>query len=73
MVWTLIEFLMLSMIQNIETAIKACKEGGHAQGCFSYTISPVHSRTLVKDAKQLAEMGADSICIKICQVYSHPT
>lgn len=52
--------------RNIETAIKACKkEGGHAQGCFSYTISPVHSPELfVKDSKQLVEMGADSICIK---------
>lgn len=52
--------------RNIETAIKACKkEGGHAQGCICYTISPVHSLELfVKDAKQLENMGADSICIK---------
>lgn len=52
--------------RNIETAMKACKkEGGHAQGCICYTISPVHSLELfVKDAKRLESMGADSICIK---------
>ena len=52
--------------RNIETAIKACKkEGGHAQGTVCCTISPVHNLELfIKDAKQLVEMGADSICIK---------
>jgi oxaloacetate decarboxylase alpha subunit len=52
--------------RNLETAMKACKkEGGHAQGCICYTISPVHSLELfVKDAKRLESMGADSICIK---------
>ena len=52
--------------RNIETAIKACKKGGgHAQGTVCYTISPVHNLELfIKDAKQLVEMGADSICIK---------
>ena len=30
--------------RNVERSIKACKrEGGHAQACFSYTISPFHS------------------------------
>lgn len=59
-------FDALNDVRNIETAIKACKkEGGHAQGTVSYTISPVHNLDLfVKDAKTLAEMGADSICIK---------
>ncbi|MFZ5989769.1 MAG: oxaloacetate decarboxylase subunit alpha [Bacillota bacterium] len=59
-------FDALNDSRNIETAIKACKkEGGHAQGTVCYTISPVHSLELfVKDAKQLVEMGADSICIK---------
>jgi oxaloacetate decarboxylase alpha subunit len=59
-------FDALNDARNIETAIKACKkEGGHAQGCICYTISPVHSLELfVKDAKQLESMGADSICIK---------
>ena len=59
-------FDALNDARNIETAIKACKkEGGHAQGCFSYTISPVHSlEHFVRDSRQLVEMGADSICIK---------
>ena len=59
-------FDALNDVRNIETAIKACKkEGGHAQGCVCYTISPVHNLELfVKDAKQLESMGADSICIK---------
>lgn len=52
--------------RNIETAIKACKkEGGHAQATVCYTISPVHNlQHFVRDAKNLVEMGADSICIK---------
>lgn len=52
--------------RNVETAIKACKkEGGHAQGTVCYTISPVHDlQHFVNDAKQLVEMGSDSICIK---------
>ena len=59
-------FDALNDVRNIETSIKACKkEGGHAQAAVSYTISPVHSLELfAKDAKQLEEMGADSICIK---------
>ena len=59
-------FDALNDVRNIETAIKACKkEGGHAQGTVSYTISPVHSMEhFVKDSKMLVEMGADSICIK---------
>ncbi|MFO8001604.1 MAG: oxaloacetate decarboxylase subunit alpha [Marinilabilia sp.] len=52
--------------RNMETAIRACiKEGGHAQGCISYTTSPVHSLEMfAKDAKTLEDMGANSICIK---------
>jgi Pyruvate/oxaloacetate carboxyltransferase len=59
-------FDALNDVRNIETAIKACKkEGGHAQGTVSYTISPVHNlQHFVDDAKQLVEMGSDSICIK---------
>lgn len=59
-------FDALNDVRNIEASIKACrKEGGHAQGTVSYTISPVHSLELfVKDARRLEEMGADSICIK---------
>ncbi|NLM75982.1 MAG: oxaloacetate decarboxylase subunit alpha [Clostridiaceae bacterium] len=52
--------------RNVERSLMACKkEGGHAQACFSYTISPFHSlEQFVRDAKTFEEMGADSICIK---------
>ena len=52
--------------RNMETAIKACKEAGaHVQGTICYTISPVHNiDSYVELAKQLKEMGSDSICIK---------
>ena len=52
--------------RNLETAIRATiKEGGHVQACISYTTSPVHSNeAFAKYAKQLEEMGANSICIK---------
>jgi len=59
-------FDALNDTRNLETAIRACKkEGGHAQGCVCYTISPVHDlEHFVKVAKELENMGADSICIK---------
>ena len=59
-------FDALNDVRNIEKAMKACKkEGGHAQGAFCYTISPVHDlEHFVRTAKDLVEMGADSICIK---------
>ena len=52
--------------RNMETAIKAVKEiGKHAQGTLSYTLSPVHTIDTWMDlAKQLEDMGSDSICIK---------
>ena len=52
--------------RNLKVAIDATKkEGGHVQAAFSYTTSPVHSNEYFsKYAKQLEEMGADSICIK---------
>jgi len=62
-------------LRNLESAIKACKKhGGHAQGTISYTISPVHTPDMfVKLANNLADMGADSICIKdmagLCDPY----
>lgn len=59
-------FDALNDFRNIEKSMEAChKEGGHAQGCIAYTISPYHSiEKFVTDAKQLEEMGADSVCIK---------
>ncbi|SFO04554.1 oxaloacetate decarboxylase, alpha subunit, partial [Formivibrio citricus] len=52
--------------RNLLTATRAVKKAGkHAQLCISYTISPVHTiENYVKLAQELAEMGADSICIK---------
>ena len=52
--------------RNLQTAIKATiKEGGHVQAAMSYTISPVHTTDkFVELAKQLEEMGANSICVK---------
>lgn len=59
-------FDALNDIRNLETAIKACKkEKGHVQATVCYTISPVHNiDSFVKLAKQLQNIGADSICIK---------
>ena len=59
-------FDALNDVRNLKTAINACKkEKGHVQATVCYTISPVHIiETYTKMAKQLEEMGADSICIK---------
>ena len=59
-------FDALNDYRNVERAVKATKkEGGHAQIAFSYTESDFHSLDqFVKEAKQMEEMGADSICIK---------
>ncbi len=53
-------------VRNLKTAIDAGKkEKGHVQATVCYTISPVHNiQSFVTMAKQLEEMGADSICIK---------
>ena len=52
--------------RNLEAAIKSVKEfGGICEAAISYTVSPVHNEDyFVKLAVQLAEMGADNICIK---------
>ena len=52
--------------RNLETAIKAAiREKGHVQAAISYTTSPFHTNEgFATYAKQLAEMGASSICIK---------
>lgn len=59
-------FDALNDLRNIETAMKAVKlTGKHAQGTICYTTSPVHTPELyVQQAKQLQDMGADSIAIK---------
>lgn len=52
--------------RNLQTALKAVKaQGKHAQGTISYTTSPVHTIEMWVDlAKQIEDMGADSIAIK---------
>lgn len=59
-------FDALNDARNLETAIRATiKEGGHVQAAISYTTSPYHSNEKFAEyAKQLEEMGANSICIK---------
>jgi pyruvate carboxylase subunit B len=53
-------------IRNMEVSIRTAKRAGaHVQGTVCYTISPVHTIPLyVKMAKELEEMGCDSLCIK---------
>ncbi|MGM9665400.1 MAG: oxaloacetate decarboxylase subunit alpha [Eubacteriales bacterium] len=52
--------------RNMETAMRAVKKyGGHCEAAISYTVSPVHNEEyFVNLAKQLENMGADTICIK---------
>ena len=52
--------------RNLERAVAAVrKQGRHAQGTLSYTVSPVHNiDTWVQMGARLCEMGADSIAIK---------
>ncbi|KAB3524960.1 oxaloacetate decarboxylase subunit alpha [Alkaliphilus serpentinus] len=59
-------FDALNDVRNLETSIKAiAKEGGHAQCAISYTVSPVHNiEYYVIKAKQMEDMGANSISIK---------
>lgn len=56
----------LNDTRNLETAIQAAKKAGaHVQAAMVYTVSPIHTNEHYTDlARELAEMGADSICIK---------
>ena len=59
-------FDALNDIRNIRPAmevVKAC--GKHIEATICYTVSPVHSLNhFVEQAKQLEDLGADTICIK---------
>jgi len=59
-------FDALNDLRNMEKAIEYTKkEGAHAQGTLSYTISPLHNIDyFVRVGLDLKAMGADSICIK---------
>jgi len=59
-------FDAMNDIRNLQTAVQAAiRIGAHAQGTISYTVSPVHTVDMwVNMARQLEDMGCDSICIK---------
>ena len=59
-------FDALNDIRNLEVPMKVAKrEGAHVQAALSFTVSPVHTMDNFLDtAEKLAELGADSICIK---------
>ena len=52
--------------RNFMVPLKAVKKAGkHAQAALSFAVSPVHTiESYVQLAKELAAMGADSLCIK---------
>lgn len=52
--------------RNLRTALQAVRQSGkHAQGTISYTTSPVHTLEMWVDlARQIEDMGADSLAIK---------
>lgn len=59
-------FDAMNDMRNLQTAVKAVKkQGKHAQGTISYTVSPVHTLdTWLSKAREIEDMGADSLCIK---------
>ncbi|ALO46758.1 sodium-extruding oxaloacetate decarboxylase subunit alpha [Pseudohongiella spirulinae] len=59
-------FDAMNDVRNLETAIKSVrKHEKHAQGTMSYTVSPVHTLdSWLQMARQIEEMGAESLCIK---------
>jgi oxaloacetate decarboxylase alpha subunit len=59
-------FDALNDIRNIERSAASVKRfGARLQGTISYTVSPVHSVDGYLDyARQLKDVGADSICVK---------
>ncbi|MGN0299176.1 MAG: oxaloacetate decarboxylase subunit alpha [Lachnospiraceae bacterium] len=59
-------FDCLNDLRNLQTAVKAAnKEGAHAQIALSYTLGDAYTLDYWKKvAKDIENMGADSICIK---------
>ena len=59
-------FDCMNDLRNLQTAVKAAnKEKGHAQVSLSYTIGDAYTLEYWTNiAKEIEEMGADSICIK---------
>ena len=59
-------FDALNDLRNMKVPIETViEEGGHAQGCMSYTISPVHTVDyFVEKFIELEKMGCHSLCVK---------
>jgi pyruvate carboxylase subunit B len=59
-------FDAMNDVRNLRVAIEATREQGkHAQGAICYTTSPVHNtETFTTMARQLQDMGCNSIAIK---------
>ncbi|MBL4584022.1 MAG: sodium-extruding oxaloacetate decarboxylase subunit alpha [Pseudomonadales bacterium] len=59
-------FDAMSDPRNLTQAVRAVvRQGKHAQGTISYTVSPVHTlENWIDLARRLEDMGAHSICIK---------
>jgi methylmalonyl-CoA carboxyltransferase 5S subunit len=59
-------FDALNDIRNLRRALEAVRRSGkHAQGTICYTTSPLHTvDRFVEMARQLRDLGCDSICIK---------
>ncbi len=59
-------FDALNDVRNMKRAmwqVKAC--GKHVEAAISYTVSPVHTlESFVELAKQLEDLGTDTLCIK---------
>jgi methylmalonyl-CoA carboxyltransferase 5S subunit len=53
-------------VRNLEASVAAVKQAGkHAQGAICYAPSPVHTTpAFVEMARQIREIGCDSICIQ---------
>ncbi|WP_169977399.1 methylmalonyl-CoA carboxytransferase subunit 5S [Tautonia rosea] len=59
-------FDALNDIRNLRRALEAVRRTGkHAEGTICYTTSPLHTvDKFIEMAKQLQDLGCDSICIK---------
>lgn len=59
-------FDALNDVRNLEVAVdQTIKSGAHASGTICYTLSPVHNtKAYIKLAKDMENMGVQSICIK---------
>lgn len=59
-------FDALNDLRNLETSVKAAKkEGGHVQLAMSYTLGEAYTKDYwLNLAKNMENMGADSICLK---------